>query len=159
LLEENQAEIQAKARELAEVVGKKVPAFYGDSKYEGITIRAKQQFNENAKVLCWQHVIPEMNHNELVGWGGGNDDFVAVFLDGDDSNLRNQRRFEISINRTKSKTQFTHIVKAKGNNLIERSLYLNAVIDWASLYNAELNNVDSIEIEIIDFLKAELSKI
>jgi glucose/mannose-6-phosphate isomerase len=50
-------------------------------------------------------------------------------------------------------------VKAKGNNLIERSLYLNAVIDWASLYNAELNNVDSIEIEIIDFLKAELSKI
>ncbi|MBU2020442.1 MAG: bifunctional phosphoglucose/phosphomannose isomerase [Bacteroidetes bacterium] len=159
LLENNQVEIHEKARELAEIIGKKIPAFYGDSKYEGITIRAKQQFNENAKVLCWQHVIPEMNHNELVGWGGGNDQFVAVFLDGTDSNERNQRRFEISINRTKSKTKFTHLVKAKGENLIERSMYLNAVIDWASLYNAELNNVDSIEIEIIDYLKAELSKI
>ena len=30
--------------------------------------------NENSKELCWHHAIPEMNHNELVGWAGGKDD-------------------------------------------------------------------------------------
>ena len=159
LLNENQKDIHEQAHKLAEIVANRIPAFYGDSMYEGITVRAKQQFNENSKLLCWQHVIPEMNHNELVGWGGGNDSFVAVFLDAQDSNERNRRRFEISIERTKSKTPHVHIVLAKGSNIVERSIYFNAIIDWASYFNAEVNKVDSFEIEIIDFLKAELSKI
>jgi glucose/mannose-6-phosphate isomerase len=47
---------------------------------EAIAIRARQQFNENAKVLCWHHVVPEMNHNELVGWTGGTKDYAPVLL-------------------------------------------------------------------------------
>lgn len=151
-------EIQAEAKMLAQKIAKKTAVFYADSKYEGIAVRAKQQFNENAKLLCWEHVIPEMNHNELVGWGGGNSNYAAVFLISGDSNERNQRRFEISINRTKSKSDTTILIHAKGENIIERSLYLTNIIDWASFYNAELNNVDSIEIEIIDYLKTELGK-
>ena len=30
--------------------------------------RFRQQINENSKMLCWHHVIPEMNHNEILGW-------------------------------------------------------------------------------------------
>jgi hypothetical protein len=36
---------------------------------------------------------------------------------------------------------------------------LNSVLDWASLYIANLNNVDCIEVEIIDYLKDSLAKI
>ena len=53
---------------------------YAESKYEGVIVRARQQFNEkNSKYLGWHHVIPEMNHNELVGWTGGDERFAPIF--------------------------------------------------------------------------------
>lgn len=158
LITKEESSIHEAARHLAESIGKKTPVFYSNAKYEGITVRAKQQFNENSKKLCWQHVIPEMNHNELVGWGGGSNEYAAVFLISGDANDRNMKRLGISIERTKSKTDSTFLVEAKGNSIIERSLYLINVIDWASFFHAELNQVDSIEIEIIDYLKSELGK-
>ncbi|MCT4560648.1 MAG: bifunctional phosphoglucose/phosphomannose isomerase [Crocinitomicaceae bacterium] len=158
LIEEQAMEIQTIAKGLASKIGKTTPAFYADARYEGVAVRAKQQFNENSKKLCWQHVIPEMNHNELVGWGGGSDQYSAIFLLSGDTNERNAKRFDISIDRTRSKTENTLLLEAKGKDIIERSLYLINVIDWASFFHAEMNGVDPIEIEIIDYLKSELGK-
>jgi glucose/mannose-6-phosphate isomerase len=155
----NTDEIYNEAKKLAEVTIDRVPVFYAISQYEGIAIRAKQQFNENAKMLCWTHVLPEMNHNELVGWGGGDNRFTAVFLDSGDMIERNRRRTEITLKQIATKTDRVHTVCAKGNNIIEKSLYLINIIDWASYYSAEMRNVDSVEIVIIDFLKDELSKL
>ena len=43
-------------------------------------------------------------------------------------------------------------------NNIEKSFYFMHVIDWASLYLAELKEVDPVDIAVIDFLKGELSR-
>ena len=48
---------------------------------------------------------------------------------------------------------------SKGNSLIENSLYHIHLGDWASWYLSAMNNVDAIEIDVINFLKGELSKI
>ncbi|MEC8968617.1 MAG: SIS domain-containing protein, partial [Bacteroidota bacterium] len=50
-------------------------------------------------------------------------------------------------------------VSAKGESAIEQALYLILFGDWVSVYLAELNQVDPIEVNVIDFLKGELSKI
>jgi glucose/mannose-6-phosphate isomerase len=152
-------EIHSEAKKLAEITNGRVPIFYSVPQYEGIAYRAKQQFNENSKMLCWPNVIPEMNHNELVGWGGGDDRFTVVFLDSGDLNERNRLRAEITLKHISTKTDRVHTVLAKGNNAIEKSLYLINIIDWASFYSAEMRNVDAIEIVIIDYLKDELSKL
>ena len=34
-------------------------------------------------MLCWHHAIPEMNHNELVGWRDKDDNKVVVILRND----------------------------------------------------------------------------
>jgi glucose/mannose-6-phosphate isomerase len=159
LIVKDEKEIQALAKEMATVIGPRIPVFYSVARYEGVSVRAKQQFNENAKKLCWMHVIPEMNHNELVGWGGGSNDYTAVFFDSGDIIERNRRRLEISLDRVRSKTNSVYVLKTMGSNVIERSIYLINIIDWASLYHADMNNVDSIEIEIIDYLKDQLSKL
>lgn len=151
-------EIKKQAMLLAKEIGEKVPVFYADAKYEGVAVRAKQQFNENSKKLCWHQVIPEMNHNELVGWGGGSAKYAPVFFLTEDTNRRNARRTEISIERTKDKSGNAILVNAVGGSNIERSLYLIHIIDWASYYHADIHNVDSIEIDIIDYLKDELGK-
>lgn len=159
LLNDNNAEVHAIAKDMAEKIGAKTPIFYASARYEGIAIRAKQQFNENSKKLCWSHVVPEMNHNELVGWGGGNETHMPVFINSGDFIERNAKRWEISKARTLQKTSSLIEIFAKGNSQIERSLYLNNIIDWASWYHANINGVDPIEIEIINYLKGEMAKI
>jgi glucose/mannose-6-phosphate isomerase len=159
MLVSDKEEILKEAKRLAELIGERTPVFYAVSRYEGVAVRAKQQFNENAKVLCWMHTIPEMNHNELVGWGGGDNRFAAVFLDSSDSIERNERRIEISLDKVKSKTDKVGVFKAKGGSIIEKSLYLINLVDWASLLHSEIYSVDAMEIDIIDYLKAELGKI
>jgi len=156
LLLTNLVEIKTQAKILAEFVNGTIPVFYAAAKYEAVTVRARQQFNENAKLLCWHHVIPEMNHNELVGWGRGDSRFSAIFFNTQDLLPRNQKRYEITMETISKKTKVLQITP-KGENFIERSFYLIHLVDWASLYYAEMNNIDPIEIVIIDYLKTELA--
>lgn len=158
LIEQEYSKIRQEAKNVAEQLQNRTIAVYAGANYEGVSVRAKQQINENSKELCWQHVIPEMNHNELVGWGGGDSRYACLFIQTNDLSERNQKRFEISVDRTKSKTDKVVIISAKGNSQVEKSIYLIHLIDWISFYLSELKNGDSMEIEIIDYLKGELGK-
>jgi glucose/mannose-6-phosphate isomerase len=103
-------------------------------------------------------VIPEMNHNELVGWTGGDERFAPIFFNTGDLHPRNYRRFEISQDAVEKKCGKVMVVSAKGDSFIERSIYLVNIVDWASYYLCEMNGADIIDIEIIDYLKGELAK-
>lgn len=158
LLTNNLEEIQTVAKELSSHLYGKVGILYGETIYEGVIVRARQQFNENSKYLCWHHTIPEMNHNELVGWGGGDNRFAPVFFETSDIHPRNKKRFEITSKATEDKCGKVMTVLAKGESRVEQSLYLIHIVDWASYYLCEENNQDIIDIKIIDYLKGELSK-
>lgn len=158
LLTNNLEDIQTVAKELSSHLYGKVGILYGETIYEGVIVRARQQFNENSKYLCWHHTIPEMNHNELVGWGGGDNRFAPVFFETSDIHPRNKKRFEITSKATEDKCGKVMTVLAKGESRVEQSLYLIHIVDWASYYLCEENNQDIIDIKIIDYLKGELSK-
>ena len=102
---QNELEIKATAREMASFLIGNVGVLYGTTIYEPVLVRARQQFNENSKLLCWHHSLPEMNHNELVGWGGGDDRFASIFFESEDIHPRNARRLEI----TKAELQKCHL--------------------------------------------------
>ena len=160
LLIQEEKSIKKKAKELAAFLsGEKTAILYGSTAFEPVLVRGRQQINENSKLLCWHHVIPEMNHNELVGWGGGDNRFAAVFFDSVWLNTRNKRRIEITEEIIRGKTFHVKTIKGVGNSLIEQSIYFINVIDWASLYLANLKQVDAVEVDVIDYLKAELSKL
>jgi glucose/mannose-6-phosphate isomerase len=145
------------AKELASFLVGKVGVFYSGPNYEGVAIRARQQFNENSKLLCWHHVIPEMNHNELVGWGGGDDRFAVVFFNTKDLIPRNQKRYDISKDIISKRGAKIMEVDAIGESQIQKSLYLINLVDWASFYLAEIKDADIMDIKVIDFLKSELA--
>lgn len=149
--------IHSDAERLAQFLQGKVGILYSGPKYEGIAIRARQQFNENSKLLCWHHVIPEMNHNELVGWGGGDERFAVVFINTGDLIPRNQKRYDITKELVSKKCSSVTEICAAGNSRIQRSIYLIHLVDWASYYLSDLNQVDPMDIKVIDFLKDELA--
>jgi len=80
LLENNNKEILLEAEKVAQAIYNKMPIIYTLGNTEGVAIRFRQQLNENSKMLCWHHVLPEMNHNELVGWTEKNDNLAVIVL-------------------------------------------------------------------------------
>jgi glucose/mannose-6-phosphate isomerase len=157
LILSEQETIHMKAQGLAEHLHQKVGVIYGTTAYEPILIRARQQFNENSKYLNWHHVLPEMNHNELVGWGGGDRRFAPVFFMTKDNHPRNDKRMAITKEKIAQKTSVFELA-AQGDSVIEQSIYLINVVDWASFYLATMDDIDTIDIAVIDYLKSELAK-
>lgn len=156
LLITDSKQIHSEAKQLAAFIHGKELIIYSDAKDEAIAVRARQQFNENSKILCSHHVIPEMNHNELVGWAGGNENHAVLFLHTGNLHPQNEKRFAFSRSVIESKTQNIFELKAEGNSMIVSSLYLIHVIDWASFYLAEMMDVDAVEIGVIINLKNSL---
>lgn len=152
-------EIKSAAKELTDKLHGKRVVIYSEAEYEGVGVRFRQQLNENSKELCWHHVFPEMNHNELVGWGGGSDVISVVLFRNEDDNSRSQVRMDLSKGIWARYTPHVTEVWSKGDSMIEKSLYLILLGDWVSYYLAEKKGVDPIEIEVINYLKGELAKV
>ena len=159
LLDKEKENIKKLASSIAKKLYKKTPIIYTSEGFEGVAIRFRQQINENSKMLCWHHVIPEMNHNELLGWRTNVKGLAVVYLRNKNDYYRNQTRVDINKSVINKYTEDILEIWSKGNSLIETSLYHINVGDWVSWYLSELNNVDAIEIDVINFLKDKLSKI
>ena len=157
LLAKEKETIQAEAKQIATFLFGKVGVIYSGPQYEAVAVRARQQFNENSKYLCWHHVIPEMNHNELVGWSGGDERFAVLFLNTRDLNPRNQLRYTITKDVIAKKAAGVMELTPNGNTQIQRSFYLIHLVDWASFYLSEMNKADIMDIKVIDYLKNELA--
>jgi len=152
-------DIQASAQKVADRIYNKIPVIYSTDRIESVAVRLRQQINENAKMLCWHHVIPEMNHNELVGWTESHPDIAVIYLRNHDDFVRNQHRIGIN-QQIISKYSDTIIdIFSKGNSLIEKALYLVHLGDWISWYVSVHKGADSIEVNVIDYLKSELAKV
>ncbi|MBI2279192.1 MAG: bifunctional phosphoglucose/phosphomannose isomerase [Bacteroidetes bacterium] len=147
------------AKKITEKLYKKIPVIYSDAWFEGVSIRFRQQVNENAKMLCWHHVIPEMNHNELVGWTEKNDNLAVIIFRNSDDYFRTQKRMEINKSIIEKYTSTIVEAYSKGTSRLEQSLYLIHLGDWISYFLAEKNGVDVTEVNVITHLKNELSKI
>ena len=157
LLEKENTYIKSEAKKVADALIGHYPIIYSSSEIEAVGIRLRQQLNENSKILCSHHVIPEMNHNELVGWRDKRDDVTVILLRNENDYERTQQRIEINKNIIKDFAANIIEIYSKGESNIERSIYLIHFGDWLSFYLAENRNVDAVEVNVIDKLKSELA--
>lgn len=159
LLDAEKADIQSQAKDLAKKMYQQTPVIYVAQGFEGVAVRFRQQINENSKMLCWHHVIPEMNHNELLGWRTNVENLAVVYFRNKLDFDRNQVRMDINKKVISKYTSNISEVWSKGYSVIENTLYHINLGDWISWYLSEMNNVDAIEIDVINYLKGELAKI
>ena len=159
LLDAEEENIKRDARSLAEKLIGKIPVIYAATNYEGVVVRFRQQIQENGKMLCWHHVFPEMNHNELVGWTTKHDEVAVVMFRNDDDYFRTAKRMDICKEIFARYTPHIFEVHSKGQSQIEKSLYLIHFGDWVSWYLSEIRNIDCTEVKVIDYLKGELAKL
>ena len=69
-LERFYPELAKNAKKISRRLSKKLPIIYANSAlFHVVAERWRCQLNENSKCLAHVNVIPEMNHNEVVGFG------------------------------------------------------------------------------------------
>lgn len=159
LLKTNNSDIIKEAEIVASKLFGKLPIIYATDKFEPVSIRFRQQLNENSKELCWHQKFPELNHNEIVGWASGNSNLSVVMFRNDDDYYRTQERMEFMKKVILEKGSTVTEIKSKGDSFVEMALYLIYLTDWTSLFIAEKKQIDPVEIRVIDALKDHLATI
>jgi glucose/mannose-6-phosphate isomerase len=149
------------AKQFALKLRGKLPVIYAWSHhFEAVAIRWRGQLAENSKQLSSHHLFPEMNHNEIVGWGRPDAMMkkTAVVL------LRDRgepkpigKRMEITKELIAPFVAETVEAWATGTSLLARLFSLLYLGDWVSFYLAVLNGVDPTPVHRIDVLKRRLA--
>lgn len=129
---------------------------------DAVNTRWRGQIAENGKSLMWGHVLPEMNHNELVGWKSLRDqmkEMHVIFLRDKDDHKRVQHRLDITKQIISEYTQRITERWSEGKAPLARMFSLIHFGDWVSFYLAVLHEADPMPVAVIDHLKQELSQL
>jgi len=148
------------AKRIAHSLHGKIPVLYGSAGImESAALRWRTQIAENAKNLAFHHALPEMNHNELVGWvfpGEALSGIGVILLRDSGDHAQVQRRFTLTRELIEKKAGVLHEVWSQGESRLARLLSVVYLGDFVSLYLAYLNGVDPTPVEVIDYLKRKL---
>lgn len=140
-----------------------IPIIYGTTDTTGIVAsRWKGQICENSKMLAYHNELPEMNHNEIVGWGNNPDllnELSVIWLRDKNDNERIRSRQDITKDILNDLGIMQHEVRAEGETKTERLLDLINFGDWLSYWCAILHNTDPSPVKNIDKLKQALENI
>ena len=149
------------AKALASRIGDRQPVIWGaDGVGSAAAARWKAQMNENGKVPSWSSALPELDHNEVVGWsdGRGRDSFVIALRD-EAEHPDISVRFPISLEIARDAGAVTEEVWATGRSRLSRFLSLVVMGDFTSCYVGLAHGVDPSPIDAIVRLKAFLDSV
>jgi glucose/mannose-6-phosphate isomerase len=147
------------AKRLAASIGERMPLLWGAEGLGSVAAaRWRTQFNENAKVPSFSSALPELDHNEVVGWAPGSGaGFALVALRHDGEHPDIALRFPASIQIAEAAGVRAEEVRAAGRSALAQLMSLLAMGDFTSVYSGLLRGVDPTPIEAIVRLKAALA--
>jgi glucose/mannose-6-phosphate isomerase len=161
---QNAAEIPIKdslAKTLAVNIESFIPVVYGFGIYSGIARRFKQQINENAKMMAKWDNLPELNHNEIVGYEKTEkhkERFAAIFIRDKDEPIEIHSRIKITKDLVETTKTSLYEVWSQGKNSLAKMLSVIVIADFLSNYLAILRGIDPTPVQTIDKLKNALKK-
>ena len=148
------------AKQLAGRLHKKQAVVYG----AGLTVPAarrwKGQVNENAKAPAFWNELPELDHNEIMGWTSLPHvaaATLAVFLDDAKGDARLLRRAALTAAALEARGVTVERVQTRGASRLARLFSLVQLGDYASFYLALLYGVDPTPVAAIEDFKAKLA--
>lgn len=145
---------------IAESLTGYIPVIYSAADLtSAVGYRLKCQFNENSKLHAFHNIIPEQNHNEIVGWESFTDtQFQTKLINILDKEYHPQvsRRFEIVSGLVADKKVEIINLSSDEDDFKLRIMDLVYLGDWISYYLAIIRGFDPTEIDNINHLKNSL---
>ena len=114
---------QNSGKKLARQLKNKVPIIYASNLNQSIAYNWKIKFNENTKIPAFCNVFPELNHNEMTGFGiieatrKLSARYHFIFLEDKDDHPRIQKRMKITKKLYRARKLPVITIPLKGQNL------------------------------------------
>jgi glucose/mannose-6-phosphate isomerase len=148
------------AKSLARRLEGRLTVVYGGGPTRPVARRWKGQINENAKAPAFFNELPELDHNEIMGWTSlpqVTSATLALFLldEGEEDLL--SRRAELTSREYRALGVATELVSARGDSRLARLFSLVQLGDYVSCYLALLYGVDPTPVDAIQAFKANLA--
>ncbi|MBI1798518.1 MAG: bifunctional phosphoglucose/phosphomannose isomerase [Candidatus Eisenbacteria bacterium] len=149
------------AKRIARSFGQKRLFIYAASERLGpVVTRVRNQINENAKLLSHSALVPELNHNEIVGWeipGEGHAGSAVLVLRDREDAAQVSKRLTLTAEYATSRGATVHEWSSIGEGRLARLASLVQFGDYLSFYLALLNGADPTPIPSIDEFKRRLA--
>lgn len=149
------------AKQLARGLVGQLPVIYGGGLLEEVARRWKGQFNENSKAWATYEVLPESNHNGIVGYehpAALSAQATVIFLEASSDHPRVRIRQRVTKEVLDRAGVRHHTIVSQGNSPLAQMLAVITQGDWVSYYLALLNGADPTPVATIDYLKNALAR-
>ena len=151
-------ETSNRAKQLAGFIGERLPVIWAADGVGGVAAnRWRTELNENAKVPAFSAVLPELDHNEVVGWSAGTGErFALLTLRHPGEHPGVAERFQVSVAVALSAGMTHGEVRADGDTPLSSLMALVMLGGAVSVYLAALRGVDPTPIDAITRIKRAL---
>jgi glucose/mannose-6-phosphate isomerase len=150
------------AKQIARKIHNTIPQIYGWGIYTPIAVRWRHQLNENSKIIARTDIVPECNHNDIVGWSQNPDiskQFSCILLrDKEEESIDLTTRLNFMRDLFHNTAGSVFEVQSKGKSQLAKMMYLMCLGDFTSCYLAVLRGVDPSPVDIITELKKRLAE-
>lgn len=151
------------AKDLAMRLHGRIPVVYGSHGLPAVAAyRFKCDLNEYGKTPAYWHELPELDHNEIVGWKNLDDltrrNIAVVLIRDSDEHERIKIRFEITKRLIEGNLAETVEIHSEGVSALARILSLILVTQLAAIYVGFSYDVDPGPVDVITQLKTELAQ-
>ena len=150
------------AKQMAKTLLNTIPQIYGWGVYTPIAIRWRHQLNENSKVIARTDIVPECNHNDIVGWSANPDvskHFSCILMrDKNEETIDMTTRLNFMRDLFKNTAGNIIEISPKGKSQLAKLMYFMCLGDFTSCYLAILRSIDPTPIDIITELKKRLAE-
>ncbi len=156
------AEADNPAKQLARRLEGRLPVIYGAGHLSEVARRWKCQLNENSKGWAFWEVIPELNHNAVVGYEFPQSLETSVrvlLLTSELYQPRQRARMEVTGEILGQKGIPCESIQVMGESIISQLLRAIHLGDYVSYYLAALRGVDPTPVASIAYLKERLAQI
>ncbi len=144
-----------------------IPLLYSSFRTRAVALRARQSINENAKLHGFDGEIPELCHNDIVGWDSKKTRVtkaardqpgcaVLLRLEEDDPE-EIETRFDIVRDVIKKSGGESYTPTYRGESYLARIISMLYFLDYVSYYMAIIRGIDPIKTPSIQLLKRQLA--
>jgi len=128
-----------RAKALADKLYGKIPIIYSSDKIEILPYIWKIHFNETSKVHAFCNSVPEMNHNEMSGYGKLNGNYYVIMMEDEEDYENIRKRLSLMKDIISKQGVETTRLLIKGNCLLAR-MFSTIYLGWMTSYYLALKN-------------------
>lgn len=152
-------ETESYGHELAQKLRGRIPVIYSSAKKFPVAQIWKIKLNETAKVPAFCNSLPELNHNEMIGFNNSpetkelSQKFTFIFLEDIYDYPQNQKRMLATAELYRKKGLAAETVKLSGQNHWHKTFSALLLADWITLYLAEYYHHDPESVPLVEEFK------